>query len=325
MQTATGYMASACLCVAAQLRIADRISPGPLPIAELGPSVGADEDSLYRILRALASVGIFSEVSPRTFANTPASELLRESAPESILPMVSWMSDAFHLRVFAELIHSARTGATAIEKLTGSRSFEYFEKDEAEGAVFHAAMSGFSKTLIPALLEAYDFTGLETLSDIAGGQGVALTSILKAHSDLEGILFDRPQVVAQARERIESLGLSSRCRVVGGDFFEAVPAADNYVLKHIIHDWDDARAIQILKNCSAAMRGRGKVIVIESVIAPGNAPHMGKWIDIEMLAMAGGRERSEAEYAELFSRAGLRLSRVVPTKSPISVVEAVKT
>ena len=324
MQLATGYMASACLCVAVQLRIADRIAAGHQAVAGLASDAGADEAALYRILRALASVSIFTEVSARTFANTPASELLREGTPDSILPMVKWMSDAFHLRVFAELLHSVRSGGTAIKKVTGSESFEYFEQDKIEGAVFHTAMSGLSKMLIPAVLEAYDFGGLGTLADVAGGQGVTLTSILKKHPDLQGILFDRPEVVSQARERIESLGLSSRCRTVGGDFFESVPVADNYVMKHIIHDWDDARAVQILKNCVSAMRGQGKVILIESVIAPGNAPHFGKWIDIEMLAMAGGRERSEVDFAELFSQAGLRLSRVVPTKSPISVVEAVK-
>ena len=324
MQFATGYMPSACLCVVAQLKIADRMAAGPQPVAKLANDAAADEDALYRILRALASVGIFTETSARTFANNPASELLREGTPDSILPMVTWMSDAFHLRVFAELTHSVRTGGTAIKKLTGSDPFDYLEKDKVEGAAFHTAMSGFSKMLIPAVLEVYDFGGLGTLADIAGGQGVALTGILKKHGDLKGILFDRPQVVAQAQERIESLGLSSRCQTVGGDFFASVPAADNYVMKHIIHDWDDARAIQILKNCAGAMRGRGKVILIESVIAPGNAPHFAKWIDIEMLAMAGGRERSEADYAALFSEAGLRLARVVPTKSPISVVEAVK-
>jgi hypothetical protein len=325
MQMATGYSAASCLNVAVQLKIADLVAAGPQPIAALARAAQANEDALYRVLRALAGMGIFTEAAPRTFANTPASELLREGTPNSIRPMVLWVSDALHLRVFAELMHSVRTGGTAIKKVTGSEAFEYFEQDKALGAIFHGAMSGFSGMMLPAVLEAYDFSGLGTLADIAGGQGVALTGILKKHANLEGILFDQPPVVADARQRIDSLGLASRCQVVGGDFFKAVPAADNYMLKHIIHDWDDARAAQILKNCVAAMRGPGKVILIESVIAPGDEPHFAKRIDIEMLAMAGGRERSETGFAALFSQAGLRLSRIVPTKSPVSVVEAVKT
>ena len=324
MQMATGYSAAACLNIATQLKIADMVATGPKPVEELARAAQVNEDALYLVLRALASVGIFTEATPHAFANTPASELLREGTPNSLRPMVLWISDAFHLRVFAELMHSVRTGGTAIKKVTGREAFEYFEQDKPLGAIFHAAMSGFSGMMIPAVLEAYDFAGLGTLADIAGGQGVVLTSILKKHADLEGILFDQPEVVADARQRIDSLSLSSRCQAVGGDFFAGVPAADNYVLKHIIHDWDDARAAQILKNCAAAMRGRGKVILIESVIAPGDEPHFAKRVDIEMLAMAGGRERSEAGFAELFSQAGLRLSRIVPTKSPVSVVEAVR-
>ena len=324
MQLATGYKVSACLSVIAQLGIADLLAGGPKPVFELARAVQANEDALYRVLRALASVGVFTETASRTFANTPASELIRTGTPDSMRDVIIWIADEFHLRVYAELLHSVQTGGTAVKKFTGAESFEYFEQDKAEGERFNAAMTSFSAALMPAVLEAYDFSGLGTLADIAGGHGFAITSILKKHLDLRGILFDLPHVVSGAKPRIESLGLAGRCQIIAGDFFQVVPAADSYVMKNIIHDWDDARALTILRNCAAALRGEGKVILIENVISPGNEPHFAKWLDIAMLTLTGGRERTQAEFAGLFSQAGLRLSRVVPTKSPVCVVEAVK-
>jgi hypothetical protein len=324
MQFATGYIASACVGVAAQLRIADLLDGGAKSVAELGRVSSANEDALYRVLRALAGVGIFVETAPRVFANTPTSEPMRTGTRDSIRDMVVWMSDTFHFRVYGELMHSVKTGENAVKKVTGFEAFDYFNHDRALGEVFNAAMTAFSARLIQAVLDAYDFSGLGTLADIAGGHGFLVTSILKKHPDLQGVLLDLPHVCPGATSRVESLGMVSRCRIVEGDFFKAVPAADSYVMKHIIHDWDDARAVQILKNCAAAMRGKGKVILIESVLSPGNEPHFAKWVDIEMLLMPSGRERTEEEFSALFSRAGLRLSRVLPTKSLVCVVEAVR-
>ena len=324
MQLVTGFKIAASLSVVAQLGIADLLAGRPKPVSELARVAQVNEDALYRVLRALASVGVFTETASRTFANTPASELMCTGARDSMRDVMVWMGDDFHLRTYAELMHSVKTGGTAVKKFTGSEAFEYFEQDKAEGERFNAAMTNFSAVLMPAVLEAYDFSGLGTLADIAGGHGFALTSILKKHPDLRGILFDLPHVVSGAKPRIESLGLADRCQIVAGDFFQAVPVADCYVMKNIIHDWDDARALAILKNCAGALRGKGKVILIENVISPGNEPHFGKWLDIDMLTLAGGRERTQAEFAALFSQARLRLSRVVPTKSPVCVVEAVK-
>jgi hypothetical protein len=317
-------MPAASLGAAARLRIADLLADGPRPVLELAAQAGAHEDALYRVLRALSSAGIFTETAPRTFANTEASELLRAGARGSVRDIVLWMAGEFHLRTFAELMHSLQTGGTALKKVTGMESFEYFEKDRALGELFNAAMTSFSAVLIPAVLEAYDFTGCGTLADIAGGHGFALTSVLQEHPEVRGILFDLPHVATGARTRIESLGLASRCEVIPGSFFDAVPAADHYMMKNIIHDWDDERAVLILRNCARAMRGNGKVLLIEAVIAPGNQPHFAKWMDLEMLAFPGGRERTEAEFAELFAAAGLRLARVVPTQSPVCVLEATR-
>ena len=324
LQFATGYMASACIHVAARLKIADLLDRGAKPVADLALDAHVNEDALYRVLRALASIGIFAETSPRTFINTPVSEKMRTGTPDSVRDMVLWLADPFHFRVYSELMHCAETGQNALKKVTGLETFEYFKHDETEGQVFNTAMTGFSAMMVPAVLDAYDFSLMGTLADIAGGHGSLLTSILKKHPGLQGVLFDLPHVCPGAKPRIEQLGLGSRCQVVEGDFFQSIPAADNYVMKHIIHDWDDGHAVQILKNCAAAMRGNGKVLLIESVISPGNDPHFAKWIDIEMLALPSGRERTEEEFAALLARAGLQLSRVIPTKSPVCIVEAVR-
>jgi len=326
MQLATGYMPAACLYAAARLKIADLLAGGPKPVSELAHARDVNEDALYRSLRAIASLNIFRETAPRTFANTPLSEALRSDVPDSARDMVVFIADPLHFNVFGEFMHPIETGGTAFKKTTGMEPFEFFRQHAAENEAFNAAMTSISAHFTKPLIEAYDFGESGTLADIGGGHGVMLTAILQKHRGLRGIIFDLPHVVEGAGARIASLGLASRCEIVGGDFFEPLPAADSYVMKSIIHDWDDERAIAVLKNCAASMRGRdGKVLLVEYVIVPGNEPDLAKWIDLEMLAMAGGRERTEGEYAELFSKAGLRLARVVRTPSPFCVIEAVKT
>ncbi len=326
MQLATGYMPAACLYTAAKMKIADLLATGPKPISEIaGAAQQANENALYRTLRALASVGIFHEVEPGTFVNTPLSEQLRSDLPGSSRDTVLFVANPLHFRVFAELMHSIESGETAFKKVTGLDSSEFFRQDTEENWEFNAAMTSITTSFIGPVLAAYDFGESGTLADIGGGHGFLLTAILQKHPAVRGVVFDLPHVLEGAKPRIESLGLASRCEIAGGDFFKIVPQADSYVLKSIIHDWDDTRAITILKNCAAAMRrNSGKVILLEFVIDPGNEPSLGKWIDLEMLTMAGGRERTEAEYAELFAKAGLRLARVVRTAAPQCVIEAVK-
>ena len=324
LQVATGYMAAASLYAAAKLRIADLLAHGPQPVAELAQKSGGNSDALFRTLRALASIAVFQETSPGVFANTPASEVLLEHGKGSVRDAVLWLANGLHLRVYADYLHSVKTSGTAMEHVTGTRAFEYFEKNKEEGDVFNLGMTNFSALFSGPVLDAYDFGGLGTLSDIAGGHGLFLAAILEKHPELRGILFEMPYLQEAAKKNVESLGLSARCQVVSGDFFKAVPPADSYVMKSIIHDWDDGRASAILQNCANAMRGKGKVILVELVITPGNNPDFGKWIDIEMLALAGGRERTEAEFAALFRSAGLRLARVVRTKCPYCVLEAEK-
>jgi len=325
MQLCMGYMPAACTYIAAKLGIADLVANGPKTAAELAAASGVKEDGLYRVLRSIASVGVFREVEARKFANTPLSETLRSDAPSSARDTILFLGDPLHFRTFAELMHSVETGGTAFKKVTGMEPFDFFRHNDEENRVFNAAMTSISAHSIPPAVAAYDFGESGTLADIGGGHGMLLALILQKHQGLRGIVFDLPNVIVGAKPRIESLGLGGRCEIISGDFFEAVPAADSYVMKSIIHDWADDRAIAILRNCAKAMRGgNGKVLLLEQVIGKPNEPSLAKWIDMEMLAMAGGRERTEAEYADLCAKAGLQLARVVPTPAPFSVIEAVK-
>jgi hypothetical protein len=250
---------------------------------------------------------------------------LRSDVAASARDAVLFMTDPLHMKVYSELTHTIETGETAFKKITGMDPFEFFQQDAEENKLFNDAMTSMSGQLIQPVIDVYDFGESGTLADVGGGHGALLAAILGKHRGLHGIVFDLPHVAAGANARIASEGLASRCEVIGGDFFKAVPPAESYVMKSIIHDWDDARAIAILKNCAAAMRGQsGKVILLEMPVGPSNEPDLAKWIDIEMLAMAGGRERTEPEYANLLAKAGLRLARVVRTASPAAVIEAVK-
>jgi hypothetical protein len=323
-QLGLGFMYSAAIRSVMELKIPDRLASSPKPVSELARTAHANEDALYRVMRALATTGVFAEIAPRTFANSPASDALRADHPANAHATIYWMTNRLHLESYAHFIHSVKTGQPCIEKSHGMPCFEYFPTDKESNDEFNNAMTSLSAMVIPAVLETYDFSGLGTLCDVAGGHGFVLTSILQKHNDLKGILFDLDHVLVGGKQRIESTGLASRCAAVSGDFFKSVPSADSYVMKHIIHDWDDEKALTILRNIHKAMRGNGKVILIESVIPAGSEPSLGKWIDLEMLALPGGKERTEQEYRDLLTRAGFKLTRVVPNNSPLWVIEAVK-
>ena len=327
MQVATGYMASSCLYAAIKLNIADHLAAGPKTAAELAKATDANEDAIYRVLRLLASLGIFDEVAPRTFALTPASDLLRKDAPGSLRGMAVFLPDPIHYSIYGNIMHSMSTGKPAAEYTLGMPGFQYFEKDQAYSQVFNDAMTAFSAPVAGAALDAYDFSDIKTLVDVAGGHGEVLMTILRANPNTRGVLADLGHVIEGAKPRIASAGLSDRMQAVACDFFKAVPeGGDAYIMKHIIHDWDDDRASLILTNIAKAMGAKkGKVILLESVIAAGSTPDLGKFIDIEMLLFPGGRERTADEFKSLFERSGFHMTKVVPTKSPLSVVEAVRT
>jgi hypothetical protein len=323
LQFGGAYVPCAALWVAAELNIADLIGKGSKPVAELARKTNTNEDALFRILRLLSMVGIFTETEPRHFALTPPAELLRSDHPESMRDMMAWIADPFHFNVAANLLHSVRTGQPTVEHVTGKKAFDYFASDELEFRRFHLAMTNMSARAIGAALEVYDFSPFSTIVDVGGGHGFAICSILQKHPHMQGVLFDMKDIVSGANDHIREFGLEDRCRTAAGDFFQAVPeGGDVYFMKHILHDWTDEQATVILRNCRRALGSKGKVVLLEAVVPPGNQPHPSKMIDIEMLFFPGGRERMEQEWRDLFAGAGFRLSRIVPTKSPLSVIEA---
>ncbi|HEX8072849.1 MAG TPA: methyltransferase [Pyrinomonadaceae bacterium] len=324
MQLALGCLVSQALYVAAQLGVADQLADGPEDAAVLAAATGAHAPALYRILRALAAYGVFAERADGRFELTPAAEVLRAAAPDSMRDAAIFMGEDWHWRVWGSTIYSVRTGRPAWGYVHGAEVFPYFAAHPEAAAVFDRAMTSMSAAGAAAVVEAYDFAGVERLVDVAGGHGRLLTSILRAHAALRGVLFDLGHVIERARAGLEAEGLLGRCELATGDFFVAVPAgADAYIMKHIIHDWDDERALTILRNIRRAMRADGRVLIVEAVVAAGSGFDYAKVLDIEMLTSPGGQERTAEEYRALCARAGLRVTRIVPTTSPFSIIEAV--
>jgi hypothetical protein len=322
-QLGTGFIVSAALGAAVRFGIPDHLAGGARTAADLAGTAGLHEDALYRVLRALSMAGVFTETAPRTFALTPVGELLRAGVPGSARAMVLWMCDAFHYRIYAEMAHALQTGETVGEKVTGMPVFDYLAADPELAGRFNDAMTAFSANVAPAVLQAYDFSGIGTLVDIAGGHGMLVAAILREYPQMRGILFDLPHVLAG--NRLGELGVRDRVELASGDFFAAVPTGgDAYIMKHIIHDWDDDKSVVILSNIREALAGKrdGRVLLVETVLQAGNAPDLGKLIDLEMLLLPGGKERTADEFAALFARAGFTLTAITPTQSPLSVIEA---
>lgn len=320
---ALGKWTSRAAYVAAKLGIADLLARGPKPVDELARATATHAPSLYRVLRALASLGIFEETADRTFRLTPAAEPLRSDVPGSLRAFTIMMGEPWSMRAWESILDSVRTGEPAFDAVHGKKIWEYFAERPQEGEIFNAAMVSFSEIETPAVLEAYDFSGIRCLADVGGGLGHLLAAVLRQHPAMHGILFDAEAVAPAARANLAKEGLADRARVVAGSFFETVPSgADACILKHILHDWDDERSSSILRSCRRALPAGGRVLVVDAVIGPGNAPELGKLIDLEMLVMTGkGRERTEAEFRSLLEASGFRLERIVPTASPVSVVE----
>jgi len=320
----TGYWISQAIYAAAKFQIADHLKDGPKTVAELAAATGTNADALYRLLRALASVGIFSEGQSRQFSLTPLAEPLRSDVAGSKRAL-ALMSGDEQFRAWAEIDYSISTGKVAWDKVFGKPVFDYLGEHPDKARTFDAAMVGIHGRESSAVLDAYDFSAISVVADIGGGNGSQITEILKKHNRMKGVLFDLPHVIERAAERIQAAGLRDRCQLVAGSFFETVPpGADAYLMRHIIHDWDDDKCLTILRNCHRAMSPASKLLVIESVIPPGNDPFHGKFLDLVMLLIPGGKERTENEYRALFERAGFELTRIVPTGTEVSIVEGKK-
>ncbi len=325
LQMSGGMLYSAALYTATKLGVPDLLSDGPRTTVDLAAGTGSNEDSLYRVLRALAGLGIFEEVKPRTFANTPPTEYLRSDVPGSVRDSVIWMANPFHFNVWKELSYSVKTGKPAVDHIYGKSCFEVFDMLPDVAADFNAAMTCLSSKIVPAVLEAYDFSGVKTLMDVAGGHGFVICEILRRYPEMKGVIFDIAPVIEGAKCRVCDLNLEHRCNPIVGDFFQEIPAgADAYYFQHIIHDWDDEKALTILRNTHKALAGvpDGRIIVVDCVLPENSDPHFGKLLDLEMLLMPGGRERTEKEFHALFSRAGFEITKVLPTKTMESVIEA---
>jgi hypothetical protein len=319
-----GTLVSIALAVAAELGIADLLADGPLSSEELARATATHPTALYRILRLLGSVGVFTESAPRQFSLTALGEHLRSGIPGSMRSWVRLMNLRAWLHTYAEALHCVRTGEPAFKLSNGAEFFDYFAAHPSESAIFNGAMDDVGRVISAAVVEAYDFNGIGSIVDVGGGHGTQISAILLRHPQMRGVLFDLPYVVVSAREAIDTAGLSDRCEFVGGDFFQSLPAGcDAYLLRWIIHDWEHDRALTILGNCRQAMKETGRLLLVEAVIPPGDESHPGKFTDILMLTGLGGEERTESEYGDLLSEAGFRLKRVVPTTTHMSVIEAV--
>ena len=318
-----GCVSTQLVCVAARLGIADLLADGPKDAGALAEATGAHPDALRRVLRASATLGIFAERGDGTFALTDISRLLRSGASGSLRASAIMYGEEWYWRPFGELLHSVMTGETAFDHVFGKGFFDYLGHHPEAAATFDHAMTNFTRDHAEAVVKAYDFSGLRQVVDVGGGHGSLLAAILKSSPSATGVLFDQPSVVAGAPAVLEAEGVTDRCGLVSGDMFESVPAGgDAYVLKWIIHDWDDARAIAILKICREAIADDGRVLLIERVLAPPGEVSQGTRGDITMMALMGGRERTEAEFRGLLAASGLRLARVVPTTIELSVIEA---
>jgi hypothetical protein len=320
----TATWVSQALYVAAELGLADLLKDGPRHYTDLAKAAGVQADPLKRILRALASVGVFAEGEPGRFELAPLGAFLRSDVPGSMRAMARMFGADWHWRAYGDILYCLDTGQPSFEHVFGQGLFDYFTRHPEAGQLFNEAIAGPPSEKHPAVA-AYDFSACKLIVDVGGGYGGFIISVLKANPNATGVLFDLPSVVEGAKARLEGANLSGRCRRVGGDFFQAVPeGGDVYFSENVIHDWNDEKALAILKTIHRAMPAHGKLLLFEMLIPPGNDPFFGKLLDLEMMVLVGGKERTEAEYGALYEAAGFRLTRIIPTSSPLSLIEGVK-
>lgn len=318
----TGYRISAALSVAAELAISDELAAGPRTVTDLAAAVSADPDALHRLLRALAAVGVYAVQPDGSFANTPLGEGLRSDLRGSLRPLARTLGDPATWSAWGHLRHSVRTGQPAFEALHGQDVWAYREAHSDANAVFNDNMTALSSLVADAVAAAYDFTDIASVVDVGGGQGILLDAVMARYEHLAGTVFDLPHVVADAPPAGASASVRPRWSTATGSFFDAVPEADAYLLKSVLHDWPDDRCVDILRTCNRTLRPGGVVLVVELVLdRPGREAFVA-FSDLNMLALPGGRERTEQEYAALFGAAGLHLTRLIDTGAPVAILEA---
>ncbi len=322
MNFIVGKWISKPIYVAAELGIADMLDDGSKTIEELAQLSQSHAPSLYRMMRALASVGIFSEVEEKRFEITPIAEFLKSGAMRSIALMFNsdWSDKAWGC-----FMDSIKTGCTAFEKAHGLPVSDWLEENPYAAEVFNEANAVKAANSNRAIVDVYDFSGIDTLTDVGGGLGVLMAEILIANPSMNGIIADIPSVICKTKEIIKSGGLENRCETVECDFFENIPTGSNaYLMSNILHDWSDEKCHVILKNCHKAMKPGSKLLIIEMIIPPGNQPSIAKLLDLEMLVTTGGRERTEAEFKTLFGSSGFQVSRIIQTKAGVCIIESIR-
>lgn len=327
MQMLTGFWVSQSICAAAKLGIADQLKEGARPVSELAKALNAHEENLYRLMRALASLGIFRETENRVFELTPLAELLRSDAPNSMRPM-ALMLGAENYTAWGQVARAVQFGESPFESAYGMPVYEYFGTHPESAENFNQAMTALVTNDNAAILESYDFDRFSSIVDVGGGHGTLLTAILKRYTKPSAVLFDLSQVAESAALAFKEAGLSQRCDVQSGDFFGAVPSGgDAYILSRVLHGFSDEHSGMILKNIHAVIPSSGKLLLMEFILEPGNDPSTArtKLMDVNMMVFApGGRDRTLEEYTQLLRNAGFELSNVIPTTSGIVILEAVK-
>jgi len=308
-----GFQITQAIRVAATLRIADHLSEGARSAGELAVLTKSHPDSLYRLLRALAAAGLFREGEGRKFALTPMGDCLRTA---SATPLEAWaqvVGSPYVWQAWGHLLHSVQTGENAFKSLNGKDVWQFRAEHPEYGATFDRAMTELSGGSAEAVIRAYDFSSFRHIVDVGGGQGLMLAAILLAHPHMRGTLFDQPDVVMGANSVLAERGIVERCGIVGGNFFEMLPeGGDGYMMRVVIHDWEDDEAIAILKVCRRAMAETARLLLVERLIAPPNEVPAAKFGDLHMLVSPGGRERTLEEFSDLFARSGFDLTRVFP-------------
>jgi O-methyltransferase domain/Dimerisation domain len=325
LQLATASWMSAAISAAATLGVADDLANGPRTVGQTATALDADPPTLYRLMRACADFGLFDEVTDQTFRLTELGQVLRSDVPGSMRNFAMWVGTPADRYTWAHLARSVQVGKSSFEYTHGRHIWAYLRDNDELARVFNRAMTEASSGLIAPVVQAYDFTKYATIVDVGGGHGALLASVLASAPLARGVLFDQPAVIAGAGRQLRDAGVSDRCELRAGDFFTSVPdGGDAYLLSNIIHDWDDKPAGQILSNCAEAMVEGGRVLLVEALMPGGCEPAPTvKLMDLNMLVLCDGKQRTEAEFAKLFDHAGLRLSRIVPG-GLCSVIEAVR-
>jgi len=322
-QMATGYWVCQAIYVAAKLGIADLLKGGPQSCVALAASTGSDAPSLFRLMRALSSVEIFSQVGRDHFALSRLAEGLQTEVHGSLRAMVITIGE-IHYQACGSLLHSIQTGSPAFDSVFGANLFDYLQQNVDAADAFNQGMANVSSMLAYAVLMAYDFAGISSIVDIGGGQGKLLERILQFNPDIKGTVFDTVSTIERAEQQLGNNAWGRRCSYVTGDFFTSVPpGADAYLLCGVIHDWDDDRAITILRNCRRAMTKNSRLLVVDMIVPDAASASFSKLLDLNMLVMNGGRERTKAEFCELLEVAAYKLTRIIRTRAPQSVIEAI--